>query len=249
MGSLVLAKFYFFSKIIEKFNKNFIILTLYYYITYLTLKGNRMNFCFNCGAELIEEDQRFCIKCGVELKERTEKIDFRGSELNNQAQSNYHDYFNHLNPENESIISNEGSDIKQIRTYTLSDKDVDCRTYEKTLDFLSNKLFNEREGHFHYVNRPIKIEGKTLILFKYKGELIAKGIFSERVEVGEMCEGEFYPGYYQVENGSVEIFNGSIDLDTINRYFPVKSLRRDQIFDKKYFDDIYKMIKDFTKYK
>lgn len=141
------------------------------------------------------------------------------------------------------------SDIKQIRTYTLSDRDIDCRTYSKTINFLSNVLLNERDGHFHYVNRPIKIEGKTLILFKYKGELIAKGIFSERVEVEEISEGKLYPGYYQVENGSIEIFNSSIDLDTINRYFPVKSLSRDQIFDKKYFDEIFKMIKDFTKYR
>lgn len=141
------------------------------------------------------------------------------------------------------------TEIKQIRTYTLSDRDVDCRTYSKTKDFLSNKLLNEREGHFHYINKPIKIVGRTLILFKYKGELIAKGILSECVQVEEISEGKLYPGYYQVEEDSVEIFNSSIDLDTINRYFPVKSLSRDQIFDEKYFDEIFKMIKDFTKYK
>lgn len=142
------------------------------------------------------------------------------------------------------------SDVKQIRTYTLSDKDVDCRTYKDTVDFLTNKLFDEkRQGHFHYINQSMKIVGRTLILFKYRGQLIAKGIFTEKVEVEEICEGHVYPGYYQVEKGSVEIFNSYIDLDTINRYFPVKSLNRDQIFHKKYSDEIDKMIEDFTKYK
>lgn len=75
------------------------------------------------------------------------------------------------------------SEIKQIRTYTLSDKDVDCRTYNDAVNFLSNVLINEREGHFHYINNPIKIDGRTLILFKYRVKLIAKGIFAERVDV------------------------------------------------------------------
>ena len=199
-----------------------------------------MNFCFNCGAKILEEDQKFCIHCGTELKRGNDNQKSRDVESDNKQNSNYYDYFDN---------SSTDYDVNQIRTYTLSDSDVDCRTYEKTLDFLSNKLLNEREGHFHYINRPIKINGRTLILFKYKGELIAKGIFSESVERGEMAEGKYYKGYYQVEKGSVEIFNSTIDLDTINRYFPVKSLRRDQIFDEKYHDDIFKMIKDFTKYR
>ena len=139
------------------------------------------------------------------------------------------------------------NDIKQIRTYTLSDKDVDCRTTVKTKDFLSNVLINEREGHFHYISNPIKLVGRTLILFKYRGKLMAKGIFSERVDVEEKTtNGKFYPGYYQVEKDSIEIFKDEVDLETINTYFPVKSLTRDQIFDKKYWDKISEMIEDFT---
>lgn len=199
-----------------------------------------MNFCFNCGAKILEEDQKFCIHCGAELKRGNDYQESSGAKEDKQTFSNYNDYFDN------SITD---YDVNQIRTYTLSDSDVDCRTYEKTLDFLSNKLLNEREGHFHYKNRPIRINGKTLILFKYKGELIAKGIFSKVVKREERSQGESYKGYYQVEPGSVEIFNSAIDLDIINRYFPVKSLRRDQIFDEKYHDDIFKMIKDFTKYR
>ena len=198
-----------------------------------------MNFCINCGAKILEEDQKFCVQCGTELKIGNDYQEYSGAKEDKQTFSNYNDYFDNYNTD---------YDVKQIRTYTLSDQDVDCTTYEKTLDFLSNKLLNEREGHFHY-NRPIRINGRTLILFKYKGELIAKGIFSKAVKREVKSEGDDYSGYYQVEQGSVEIFNSAIDLDTINRYFPVKSLRRDQIFDEKYHDDIFKMIKDFTKYR
>ena len=137
------------------------------------------------------------------------------------------------------------SDIKQIRTYTLFDGDVDCRTYSKTIDFLSNVLINEREGHFHYITNPIKMIGRTLILFKYRGKLIAKGIFSERVDEEEKCNGHLYPGYYQLEKDSIEIFKEGIDLETINTSFYVKSLTRDQIFHDNS-DEIMKMIEDFT---
>ena len=138
------------------------------------------------------------------------------------------------------------TDIKQIRSYTLSGSDKDCRTYKMTTKFLSEVLPNERNGHFHYVNRSMKIIGRTLILFKYKGELIGKGIFTEKVEDEEECVGTLYPGYYQVEEGSIQIFKRPIDLDMINSYFEVKSLSRDQIFDLKYLDEINKMIEDYT---
>lgn len=139
------------------------------------------------------------------------------------------------------------NEIKQIRTYTLSDDDVDCSTYSKTVNFLANVLINEREGHFHYITNPIKIDGRTLILFKYRGKLIAKGIFSKKIDVEELTtNGNVYPGYYQLEKDSIEIFRCPIDLEAINTYFPVKSLSRDQIFDEEYFDEINKMIEDFT---
>ena len=137
------------------------------------------------------------------------------------------------------------TEIKQIRTYTLSDEDKDCRTYFKTKEFLSNILFDEREGHLRYMSNSINLIGRTLILFKYRGKLIAKGIFTEKVEYGHLEDG-LYSGYYQVEEDSVEIFNKRIDLDRINKYFEVKSLRRDQIFDLEYLDEINKMIEDYT---
>ena len=88
---------------------------------------------------------------------------------------------------------------------------------------------------------------KTLILFKYRGKLIAKGIFFEKIDVEELTtNGNVYPGYYQVEKDSIEIFRCPIDLEDINSYFPVKSLSRDQIFDGEYFEEISKMIEDFT---
>ena len=63
-----------------------------------------------------------------------------------------------------------------------------------------------------------------------------------------MCNGKIYSGYYQVEKHSIKISSKEIDLDTINSYFPVKSLSRDQIFDEGYWDRIGKMIENFTNF-
>jgi uncharacterized membrane protein YvbJ len=39
-----------------------------------------MNYCFNCGAKLIEKDQKFCIKCGTKLVEHEDKYkDYLGN--------------------------------------------------------------------------------------------------------------------------------------------------------------------------
>ena len=138
-------------------------------------------------------------------------------------------------------------DIKKICTYTLTDADEDCKTYNDTVDFLTNKLFDEdRQGRFHYKTNPKIVNGKTLVLFKYKGKLIGKGIFSERVDVEEICNGELYSGFYQAEKGSIEIFSRQIDLETINNYFPVKDLKRDRNFDRRYRKKIFEMIEEFT---
>ena len=147
-----------------------------------------------------------------------------------------------------NVYNNEcKNDIKQIRTVTLANNNSDSKTYDMAVNFLSNVLINQREGHFHYIRKNINLVGRTLVLFKYEGNLIASGIFldefSEKVTIAD----ENYNGYYLVDKDSITIFTDKIDLKTFKKYVPVvKSLNRDQVFDLKYLENINQMIEDFT---
>ena len=133
--------------------------------------------------------------------------------------------------------------IKQIRTVTLSNTNSDTLTYDDAINFLSNVLINEREGHYHYIRKNIDLIGRTLVLFKYECKLIAKGIFCDEFEKQVVINNEQYNGYYLTEKDSISIFKESIGLNELKKYIPnVKSLNRDQIIDLKYLDNINQMI-------
>lgn len=137
----------------------------------------------------------------------------------------------------------QDDDIKQIRTVTLSNTNSDTLTYDDAINFLSNVLINEREGYYHYIRKNIDLIGRTLVLFKYEGKLIAKGIFCDEFEKKVVINNEQYNGYYLTEKDSIGIFKESIGLNELKKYIPnVKSLNRDQIIDLKYLDNINQMI-------
>lgn len=137
----------------------------------------------------------------------------------------------------------QDDDIKQIRTVTLSNTNSDTLTYDDAINFLSNVLINEREGHYHYIRKNIDLIGRTLVLFKYEGKLIAKGIFFDEFEKKVVINNEQYNGYYLTEKDSIGIFKESIGLNELKKYITnVKSLNRDQIIDLKYLDNINQMI-------
>ena len=148
----------------------------------------------------------------------------------------------------EDILMNiEKEDIKQIRTVTLADSDSDSLTYDDAINFLSNVLMNERDGHFHYIRKNVNLIGRTLVLFKYKGKLIAKGIFIDEVAEKVSIKNENYNGYYLVEKNSIAIFREPISLADFNKYVRnIKSLSRDVIIDLKYLDNVNQMIEDYT---
>lgn len=139
------------------------------------------------------------------------------------------------------------NEIKQIRTVTLASDNSDSRTYDMAVNFLSNVLINERDCHFHYMRKNIDLVGRTLVLFKYEGKLIASGIFVDEFSKKVTIADENYNGYFVVDKDSIVIFNDKIDLKTLNNYVPdVNSLSRDQIIDLSYLDKIKQMIKDFS---
>ena len=79
-------------------------------------------------------------------------------------------------------IGDNMADIKQIRTITMVKQDEDCKTLDMTKNFLTKVIFEERDGHFHLKSNPITFRGRTLVLFKYDGVLIGKGIIVDYVE-------------------------------------------------------------------
>ena len=135
-------------------------------------------------------------------------------------------------------------DIKQIRTLTLSDTNQDSLSYEDAVNFLSDILINERDCHYHYYT-PFNLLGKTLVLFKYKGKLIGKGIILEKVSEKVIQDGDEYNGYYIVDKDSISIFNEPVGLEELNNYIKdINTLSRDQIIDLKYLNEVNKMIED-----
>ena len=70
------------------------------------------------------------------------------------------------------------SEIKNIITFTLSDKDEASRTYEQCIDFLTNVVPN-RNGIVYFTGNSFNLEDHAIVLFKYKGKLVAKGIITD----------------------------------------------------------------------
>lgn len=72
-------------------------------------------------------------------------------------------------------------------------------------------------------------------------------MFIDEFNNPESVNGITYNGYYVVDKDSIEIFNKPIGLNDIKMYVSeVKSLKRDQIIDIKYLDNVNQMIKDYT---
>ena len=140
-------------------------------------------------------------------------------------------------------ISDKINEIKQIRTVTLTNTDPDCLTYDMAINFLSNLLVNERNCEFHYIRKNINLIGRTLVLFKYGGKLIGKGIFYKEINEPVIVKDVEYNGSFLVEKDSIGIFDNPIGLKELQDYVPdIKTLTRDQIIDIKYLDKINLMI-------
>lgn len=143
----------------------------------------------------------------------------------------------------EDILKNT-TNIKQIRTLTLSDTNQDSLSYDDAVNFLSDVLINERDCHYHYFT-PFNLLGKTLVLFKYKGKLIGKGIIMEKVSEKVIQDSDEYNGYYIVDKDSISIFKEPVGLEELNKYVnDINTLSRDQIIDLKYLNEVNKMIED-----
>ena len=96
-----------------------------------------MNYCHNCGAKIIEHDQKFCIKCGTNLQEHEEKYNNYKKEsrrkYNKLEGETYNEYLQRINSPLKDVepASMEEMEAESI-SYTTKDED-DEPYYEPSL--------------------------------------------------------------------------------------------------------------------
>ena len=76
-----------------------------------------MNFCFNCGAKLVEKNQKFCIQCGIELKRGDENLESEDAEAGGSVSN----YYNSRTEEENNTFPNSEDDLDKIFSH-LKDK-------------------------------------------------------------------------------------------------------------------------------
>ena len=87
-----------------------------------------MNYCHNCGAKIIEHDQKFCIKCGTNLQEHEEKYNNYKKEsrrkYNKLEGETYNEYLQRINSPLKDVepASMEEIEAESI-SYTTKDED------------------------------------------------------------------------------------------------------------------------------
>lgn len=88
-----------------------------------------MNFCFNCGAKLVEKDQKFCIQCGIELKRGDVNLESGDAEAS-ELVSNYYN----SSTEEKSF----GQDDMENNTFLNSEDDFDEDDLDKIFLYLKD---------------------------------------------------------------------------------------------------------------
>ena len=110
-------------------------------------------------------------------------------------------------------------DIKEIRFLPLDSKQEFPELVDVLL-YLLKELPIDQKGRFYYRSHPIIFKGKTLVLFQYKGELIAYGYMIDIDEYDEKTKSFInkkgneeivnYPGCYIFDPKSIKILSRGI---------------------------------------
>ena len=125
-----------------------------------------MNYCFNCGAKLIEQDQNFCIKCGTKLVEHEEKYkDYlrqSHSKYNKREGESYNDYLERINSPIKDKIATEEEIERESEDYINFDPQEDIR---------KNKI--------NYPKSEREEEDEDIVTYPYKRETTSEGMFGK----------------------------------------------------------------------
>ena len=146
-----------------------------------------MNYCFNCGAKLIEKDQKFCIKCGTKLVEHEDKykdyLKESHSKYNKREGESYNDYLERINsPIKDKIATAEEIELEK----------------EAYINFDPQE--NIRKNKINYPKSEREEDDEDIVTYPYKRETISEGMFGKpavSIQGNFICEGMYgRPKYY-----------------------------------------------------
>lgn len=126
-----------------------------------------MNYCFNCGAKLIEPDQNYCIKCGTKLRERKDshnsyKKEYR-KKFNKQEGESYNDYLERI----DSPIKDTIATVEEIE-----EEKEDYINYDPLESYEENSInYPEEEEE--------EDDDEDIVTDPYKKEVISEGMFGK----------------------------------------------------------------------
>ena len=99
--------------------------------------------------------------------------------------------------------------VRQIQILPTSPDDFDFEDEEAMKNFFTNKL--PSDGKFHFDKNNVAEPEGTLILFHYKGGIVASGIMESRNDTME----KGYKGYYIFNKNSINLLNTPISADEL----------------------------------
>ena len=147
-----------------------------------------MNYCHNCGAKLIEPDQKFCIKCGIDLREYNQRREKFNKDSRKKYEplegESYNDYLERINSPMKDNIATE----EEIERESVIHKDYDPLKSMRESEIIYPK--EERE----------EVEETIEIASENRKEVISEGMFGKPIASTEgnfIVEGMYgRPKYY-----------------------------------------------------
>lgn len=165
-----------------------------------------MNYCFNCGARITDENQNFCIECGADLKAHDKKYnDFRRDsrkKYNQREGESYNDYLNRINSPLKDITATEDN----IKEESLSYRDYDPlkNMKEPKINYpKENSYNNARDDNNLSYDSQIADED---IADENKKEIIVEGMFGKPLASTEgnfIVEGMFGRPKYHIDGNII----------------------------------------------
>ena len=154
-----------------------------------------MNYCFNCGARIIEENQNFCIKCGADLRAHDKKYnDFRKDSRRKYNQREGESYNEYLNRINSPLKDNMATEDK------IEEESISYRDYDPPKDLKESKINYPEENSYNNATNDDDQTCCDAIADENKKEVIVEGMFGKPLVSTEgnfIVEGMFgRPKYY-----------------------------------------------------
>ena len=112
---------------------------------------------------------------------------------------------------------------KEIRILPMSKKEFNDKSIEWLQGWFMEELKNARKGLYRYKTRGLKTSTGSLILFQYRGKIIASAVFlnSKRYEKAYIESKTKYNGFFEFDPNSITVFR-PISNDEFNRIYEVK---------------------------